>query len=150
MGSPRRRPHHFAPGVTLIVLAAALAPAPVARASLAAGGWLRPVDGAVVRPFVAPASVYGPGHRGVDLAAPPGTPVRAANDGTVVFAGAVAGSLHVTVAHDGGLRTSYSFLQSVAVREGAAVARGDVVGTAGGSGPDHDGTVVHFGLRVGD
>jgi hypothetical protein len=113
-------------------------------------GWMRPVDGAVVHPFEEPASVYGPGHRGADLAAPPGTPVRAANDGVVSFAGSVADTLHVTVAHAGGLRTSYSFLAGVAVRAGQEVARGDVVGTAGGTGPDHDGTVLHLGLRVGD
>jgi hypothetical protein len=113
-------------------------------------GWLRPVDGAVVAPFDAPASVYGPGHRGADLAAAPGTPVRAANDGVVSFAGTVAGTLHVTVTHAGGLRTSYSFLASVAVSTGQAVSRGDVVGTSGGVGPDHDGSVLHLGLRIGD
>src|SRR6185312_12906948 len=113
-------------------------------------GWLRPVDGAVVHPFEAPASVYGAGHRGADLAATPGTAVLAANDGVVSFAGSVAGTLHVTITHAGGLRTSYSFLASVAVRRGQSVARGDVVGTAGGTGPDHDGTVLHLGLRVGD
>ena len=87
--------------------------------------------GAVVRPFEQPSSVYGAGHRGVDFAASPGTPVRAANDGIVTFAGTVAGTLHVTIAHGGTLRTSYSFLQSVAVHEGQTVARGDMVGTAG-------------------
>jgi Peptidase family M23 len=141
--------------VTAIVIACAVGPA--AQASSASSGvadgsgaWLRPVDGAVVRPFEDPASVYGPGHRGVDLAAAPGTPVRAANAGVVSFAGAVAGTLHVTITHAGGLRTSYSFLASVAVREGQTVARGDVVGTTGGTGPDHDGSVLHLGLRVGD
>lgn len=113
-----------------------------------AGVWHRPVDGAVVRAFEPPASVYGPGHRGVDFAAAPGTPVRAANDGIVAFAGSVAGSLHVTVDHGGDVRTSYSFLQSIAVHEGQAVARGDVVGTTGGVNDDHDGHVLHFGVRV--
>ena len=56
----------------------------------------------------------------------PGTPVRAANAGEVTFAGNVAGSLHVVVAHAGGLRTSYSFLATIAVRRGQHVARGDV------------------------
>ena len=50
-------------------------------------GWF---DGAVVRPFEEPASVYGAGHRGADLAAAPGTPVRAANDGVVSFADILA------------------------------------------------------------
>src|SRR5690242_3558081 len=102
-------------------------PAPADDAD-GATGWLRPVDGAVVHPFEEPASVYGAGHRGADLAAAPGTPARAANDGVVSFAGSVAGTLHVTVTHAGGLRTSYSFLSAVAVREGQPVARGDVLG----------------------
>jgi len=113
-------------------------------------GWLRPVDGAVVRPFEEPASRYGPGHRGADLAAAPGTVVRAANDGTVSFAGSVAGSLHAVVAHSGDLRTSYSFLARVDVRTGQSVRRGDVLGITGGTGPAHAGGVLHLGLRVGD
>jgi hypothetical protein len=139
------------PATTLLVLAVALArlAAPAAAAD-SSGGWQRPVDGAVARPFEEPPSVYGPGHRGVDFTAVAGTPVVAANDGTVSFAGEVAGTLHVTVAHAGGLRTSYSFLASVAVHAGETVRRGEVVGTTGGTGPDHDGGVLHFGLRVGE
>ena len=115
-------------------------------------GWRRPVDGGVVRAFVEPASEYAPGHRGVDLAALSGTPVRAAGAGTVTFAGDVAGALHVVVAHRNGLRTSYSFLADVAVRSGDVVTTATVVGHTGGTDADsgHDVGVVHFGLRVGE
>ncbi|MGZ6998658.1 MAG: peptidoglycan DD-metalloendopeptidase family protein [Acidimicrobiia bacterium] len=113
-----------------------------------AAAWARPVSGGVVRPFVAPRSRYGAGHRGVDLGATPGTPVVAVGSGTVTFAGSVAGSLHVGVDHGGGIRTSLSFLASVAVRRGQRVVRGQVLGVAGGAGPDHDPGVVHLGLRV--
>lgn len=153
MGS--RSPHFWfvAPALT-IVLTAALSwlffPLPLAAAPRAApGAWLRPVPGPVVRPFVAPRSRYGAGHRGADLVAPSGTPVRAANSGEVSFAGSVAGSLHVVIAHAGGLRTSYSFLATVAVRRGQRITRGEVIGTAGGGVDDHAG-VLHLGLRVGD
>ncbi len=111
--------------------------------------WVWPLDGAVVRAFDPPATPFGRGHLGIDLAARPGTPVRAAGAGVVVFAGAVAGSLHVVVAHPGDLRTSYSFVASIAVRRGERVRTGDVVGTTGGLGGDHAGAVLHFGLRVG-
>jgi triacylglycerol esterase/lipase EstA (alpha/beta hydrolase family) len=139
-------------GACAIFVSVGGVPARAAEPAQPTGAWQRPVQGAVVRPFQQPSSIYGPGHRGVDFAATAaaGMPVRAANDGVVSFAGWVAGTLHVTIAHDGNLRTSYSFLQSINVREGQAVARGDVVGTAGGVGPDHDGGVLHFGLRVGD
>ncbi len=114
------------------------------------GMWLAPVDGEVTRAFQAPAFAYGPGHRGIDFAAPPGTPVRASADGVVAFAGSVAGSLHVVVAHDGNLRTTYAFLAGIAVREGERVARGQVVGAAGASGPEHEAGGLHFGVRLGD
>lgn len=146
--------------ITSVAVVITARPAHTAEGADGGGGWLRPVDGAVVHPFEEPATVYAAGHRGADLAAAPGTPVRAANDGVVSFAGSVAGTLHVTVAHAGGLRTSSSFLATVSVRTGQPVARGDVLGTTGGTGPDHDGldhdgpdhdgTVLHFGLRVGD
>jgi len=105
--------------------------------------WARPVPGAVVLPFDAPTSRFGPGHRGVTLAAPPGSSVRAAGDGVVTFAGPVAHRLHVVVRHSNGLRTSYSYVASIAVTVGARVRRGDVIATSSG-------TSVHFGLRRGD
>src|SRR5262245_56220547 len=112
--------------------------------------WTRPVPGRVVRPFAPPRTRYGAGHLGADLAAAPGTPVRAAGAGTVVFAGLVANTRHVVVLHPGGLRTSYAFLRSVAVRRGQRVGRGAVVGTAGGTGENHAGQALHLGLRDGD
>lgn len=101
-----------------------------------------PVDAPVVDPFRPPATRYGPGNRGLTYDLATGTAVRASGGGTVVFAGPVGGSLHVTVRHADGLRTSYSFLASVSVRRGQRVSAGAVVGT-GGRG-------FHFGLRDGD
>jgi len=69
----------------------------------------------------------------------PGTPVRAAADGEVVFAGPVAGALHVTVRHADGLRTSYSFLDAIEVAVGARVRRGEVLGRTG--------AFFHLGVR---
>ncbi len=119
-------------------------------AAAAGTTWSPPVPGRVVRPFSEPANQFAAGHRGVDFAAPAGAAVRAAGAGTVAFAGDVAGSLHVVVAHTNGLRTSYSFLLDVSVHVGQTVARGDVVGHAGGTDEDHAVGVLFFGLRVGD
>jgi len=133
-------------------VAAALAGTGPLRPVTAAGlpMWTRPVPGRVVRVFEPPMTRYGRGHLGVDLAAAPGTTVRSAGAGTVVFAGAVAGTRHVVIRHPGGLRTSYSFLASIRVRLGEVLVRGAVLGTTGGTGEGHDGNALHLGLRIGD
>ncbi len=101
-----------------------------------------PVDAPVSDPFRPPARTYGPGNRGLTYDLAPGTAVHAAADGEVVFAGAVAGTLHVTVLHADGLRTSYSFLSGVSAQRGQSVRQGDVVGIAGPG--------FHLGARDGD
>src|SRR4051812_9203820 len=134
--------------VACLIALVLTAPARAGAAADTPTSWTRPVAGRVVRPFVAPRSRYGAGHRGADLAAAPGTPVAAAGGGRVAFAGSVAGTLHVVVDHGGGLETSVSFLATVSVRTGQTVPRGGIVGTAGGTGPEHAVGVVHFALRV--
>ena len=67
-----------------------------------------PVDRALARPFEAPASDWGPGHRGIDLGVAPGVEVRAAAPGTVTFAGQVGGRLYVTIDHGQGLKNPTS------------------------------------------
>jgi hypothetical protein len=101
-----------------------------------------PVDAPVTDRFRPPATPYGPGNRGLEYAVAPGTEVRAASDGQVVFAGAVAGTFHVTIRHPDGLRTSYSYLAAVQVHIGTPVRRGDVIGRSASR--------LHFGLRDPD
>jgi len=111
-----------------------------------------PVEGAVVRRFEPPSTDYGPGHRGVDLDAVPGTPVRAAERGRVHHAGAVAGVIWVSIDHRDGIRTSYGPLASLRVRSGDEVERGEVIGllASGDHGqPDVD-HGLHLGARRGD
>lgn len=83
---------------------------------------------AVTRGFDAPSPNWNRGHRGVDLAAAPDQPVYAAGPGTVVFAGVLAGRPVVSLAHPGGLRTSYEPVQA-AVRPGQSVGAGQLLGT---------------------
>ncbi len=99
-----------------------------------------PVDAPVADPFRPPENPYGPGNRGIEYDTEPGDVVRAAAAGTVSFAGAVAGSLHVTVDHGGGLISSYSYLERISVRVGAAVDQGRVIGVAGER--------LHFSVRL--
>jgi Peptidase family M23 len=132
-------------------LIASATPAAAVPGRGAYGGlWQPPVSGPVERGFEPPARQYGPGHLGVDYAVAPGTIVRAAGAGVVAFAGTVGGAVHVVVAHSNGLRTSYSFLASALVHRGQTVGVGQPVGRSGGKGTNHDGGVVHFGLRVGN
>lgn len=91
-------------------------------------GWPLPGSPVVVRPFQAPEFPFGPGHRGVDLAAVGGAPVFAAGGGTVVFAGAVAGRGVVSVDHPDGLRTTYEPVSPI-VTAGDRVAKGEQLGT---------------------
>jgi murein DD-endopeptidase MepM/ murein hydrolase activator NlpD len=134
--------------VVAVTVASAAATVPLAAAT-DPGAWIRPVPGPLVRPFAPPRTRYGAGHLGADLAAVPGTPVRAAGDGVVEFAGVVANSRHVVLVHAGHLLTSYSFLQSIAVHLGQRVTKGAVIGRTGGVGENHDGRVLHLGLRAG-
>ena len=88
---------------------------------------LRPGTPVVVRAFDAPSPDWQRGHRGVDLAGSPGQPVYAAGRGTVVFAGLLAGRPVVSLAHPGGLRSSYEPVQA-AVRAGQFVDAGAPLG----------------------
>ena len=80
-----------------------------ASATPPAEAWRWPLPGTpvVARPFQRPPHPWAAGHRGVDLAAAPGTVVLAAGAGVVSFAGYVAGVGVVAVVHPGGLRTTY-------------------------------------------
>jgi len=110
-----------------VMLAAALLWASPARGDSTRLNWpLRPRP-AVVRAFDAPAPDWNRGHRGVDLAGKPGQPVYAAGAGTVVYAGLLAGRQVVSLAHPGGLHTSYEPVQA-RVRVGQLLAAGTVIG----------------------
>lgn len=82
---------------------------------------------AVARAFDAPTPDWHPGHRGADLAGAAGQPVYAAGAGTVVFAGLLAGRPVVSLAHPGGLHTSYEPVRA-AVRVGQPVTAATVIG----------------------
>ena len=102
---------------------------------------------AVVRTFDAPRPNWQRGHRGVDLAGVAGQTVYAAAPGTVVFAGELAGRPVVSVAHPGGLRTSYEPVRA-AVRPGAVVTAGSPLGTLVAGHPGC-GSCLHWGAMWG-
>ncbi|WP_299033520.1 M23 family metallopeptidase [uncultured Pseudokineococcus sp.] len=135
--------------------ARAAAPSAVSRsAGRDSGGALMRPQGSVTSPFgmrMHPIKGYMRMHNGVDFASGCGTPIRAAEDGTVVSASYNGSYGNIIVLNHGivsgqPVATAYAHLQSFAVRSGP-VSRGDVIGyegTTGGSTGCH----LHFEVRI--
>ncbi len=87
-------------------------------------------------------------HEGIDLAAPEGTPVCAAEAGTVLFAGEQRGYGNlVLLAHKNDLVTVYAHNEKNLVRKGQDVARGETIARIGHTG-NATGPHLHFEVRV--
>ena len=103
------------------------------------GRFVRPVSGGYVT------SRFGQGgHRGIDLVVPYGSPIYAADGGTVVRAG-YDGSYgnYVKIQHKNGLTTLYAHMSSILVNTGDSVSQGQVIGKVGSTG-NSTGPHLHF------
>lgn len=89
-------------------------------------------------------------HRGIDLAAAVGTPVRTVRSGTVVKVGHHRGLGHyVELKHRGKVRSLYAHLQKAVVEPGARVRQGAIIGTVGKSGnAKHPWITPHLHLEI--
>ncbi|MEO1111431.1 MAG: LysM peptidoglycan-binding domain-containing M23 family metallopeptidase [Pseudomonadota bacterium] len=90
-------------------------------------------------------------NEGVNLAVPEGTPVKAADDGTVIYSGNELkgyGNL-VLVRHSEGWVSAYAHNSELKVKRGDTIRRGDVIGLAGATGSVNQ-PQVHFELRKGN
>ena len=118
--------------------------------------WM-PVAGAVVRGFDTRAGPFGPGHRGIDIAASVGELVRSPTAGRVVFAGRVAGRNWVSLlVAPGVLVTLGPLLDPVTtadrVRLRTPVGRvgpGHAPPPVGRAGSGREGVTLHLSVRVG-
>jgi murein DD-endopeptidase MepM/ murein hydrolase activator NlpD len=110
---------------------------------------LWPVKGKVI-------SRFGP-HKGglyndgINIASSEDTPIKAAKDGVVVYAG---NELHgygnlTIIKHDGGLITAYAHQKTILVKKGQHITKGQVIGNIGLTG-NVSSPQLHFGIRVGD
>lgn len=144
-----------APGSAAAAAVKGRAGAWLSRSATASDGplWLWPLlpRPALLRQFEAPATRYGRGHRGIDLAARPGDDVRSVDEGVVTHAARLAGRGTITVLHASGLRSTYEPVRAT-VQVGDVVGRGGLLGVLE-AGPAHcgDALCLHLGaLRGGD
>jgi murein DD-endopeptidase MepM/ murein hydrolase activator NlpD len=103
-----------------------------------------PVNGKVIVDF---ASSHG---TGINIAAPEGAPIKAAENGTVIYVGSGVegyGNL-ILIRHANGFVSAYANLKDMGVAKGAVVNRGDVIGSAGTTGSVNS-PQLHFELRKG-
>ena len=123
----------------------------VSRAKIGKGyksagiNFIRPVSGTV-------SSRYGPRwgttHKGTDIAAATGTPIKASAAGTVTFSGEYStyGKL-VIISHGNGVQTYYGHCSVLNVKEGQKVSSGQVIAKVGSTG-NASGPHVHFEIRI--
>lgn len=116
------------------------------------GGSVMPVQGKVTSGFGprnAPMAGASSNHKGMDIAASMGTPIRAARSGVVKFAGQQRGYGNtVIVDHGNGQETLYAHASKLLARVGQQIGAGDIVGAVGSTG-NSTGPHLHFEVRYG-
>jgi murein DD-endopeptidase MepM/ murein hydrolase activator NlpD len=115
------------------------------------GSLIYPVNGPITSPFgwrIHPILGYKKFHTGVDFGVGYGTPILAADSGTVIYSTWMGGYGNVIIVdHGDGLSTLYAHQSSLAVGTGARVTRGQTVGYVGSTGFS-TGPHLHFEVRV--
>lgn len=107
-------------------------------------GFIWPVVGNVTSGFGPRSEVF---HDGIDISAPTGSPIRAIDDGEVIYSGHLRGYGNlVIIRHSNGLASVYGHNQKNLVREGQRTARGDIVAEVGSTGRV-TGPHLHFEIR---
>lgn len=114
----------------------------------APGTFIVPTSGTVTSGF---GYRWGRQHEGIDIGAPEGTPIWAAEDGTVVLQQSEAESggygNYTCIDHGAGLATCYAHQSAFNVSLGASVQQGQVIGLVGNTGHSF-GAHLHFEVRV--
>jgi murein DD-endopeptidase MepM/ murein hydrolase activator NlpD len=125
-------------------LSASATPLPAGPIRGGSSGMIWPVNGSLTSGF---GLRWGRMHEGIDIAAPSGTPIRAAKSGNIVLAAYTGGYGNYTcIDHGGGLSTCYAH-QSGFARTGGSVGQGSVIGYVGNTGHSF-GDHLHFEVRI--
>jgi len=112
------------------------------------GAFIRPYWGKLTSKFGYRSLFGGSMHQGIDLAGPTGSPIVASDGGTVTFAGWRNGYGNcVTIRHANGYSTLYGHCSKMLVKEGQAVAKGELIAKVGSTGRS-TGSHLHFEIRI--
>ena len=109
------------------------------------GGCIWPTRGTVTSEY---GRRSGRQHQGMDIAAGTGTPIWAAQSGTVIYAGTQSGYGNITIIDHGSFTTAYAHQSRIGVTEGQQVGQGDRIGSVGNTGRS-TGPHLHFETRYG-
>lgn len=109
---------------------------------------IKPITGTITSRFGARSNIRSSAHTGLDIAAPKGTPIKAAASGTVIWSGTKGsyGKL-IVVSHSNGVQTYYGHCSSLYVSAGQSISQGQVIAAVGSTG-NSTGNHLHFEIRV--
>lgn len=110
--------------------------------------FVKPLEGEMIADFGSQDD--GSFNDGIRIAAPEGTPIKAAGSGSVVYSGNQLqgyGNL-IIIRHANGYLTAYAHLKELEISKGQSVSKGDVIGHVGKTG-NVDQAQLHFGVRKG-
>lgn len=108
---------------------------------------IKPISGSVTSRF---GSRWGSTHKGIDIGAPKGTPIKAAASGTVVSASTGYNGGYgncVVISHGNGIETAYGHCSALYVKVGQKISQGQVVAGVGNTGRSF-GNHLHFEIRI--
>lgn len=112
---------------------------------IATGTFKNPAEGVLTSPF---GPRWGRMHKGIDIAAPSGTPMYASDGGVVIYSGWMSGYGYlVQIDHKNGYITYYAHCSQLHVNVGDEVAKGELIADMGSTG-NSTGSHLHFEVRL--
>ena len=109
---------------------------------------INPVSGIITSRYGSNDSVRDHSHSGLDIAAPYGTPIKAAASGTVTYSGNAGDGFgnYVIISHGNGVTTVYAHCSQLLVSAGQTVSQGDIIAKVGSTG-NSTGNQLHLEVR---
>ena len=109
---------------------------------------IQPTSGVITSRFGSIDSIRDHAHGGLDIAAPKGTPIKAAAGGTVTYSGSCGDGYgnYVVISHGNGVTTLYAHCSQLLVKAGQTVSQGEVIAKVGSTG-NSSGNHLHLEIR---